>query len=469
MFGLGRRRDGLAVKSESVSAQASDADTFHLALAACLRELAAGNFEKDLTCEKALPSTDAARELATALRALAGNLQTRASRDLDASVALTINSNEAAIRSARLIAASRHTSEKTQILASASTEMVASVKAISETSHAAADEAGQMRLIVEEGVSAVRRVTGTMEGIAASVTDASSKVTDLSVASEEIGSIVSTIEAIASQTNLLALNATIEAARAGEYGKGFAVVATEVKNLSQQTSRATEDIKARIGRLRSEMARIVEAMSTGAAAVATGTSEMSDLAAKIDAAGVRTVAVSTKMDEIAGILAEQNAAIDEVSRGITNIAELSASNVDEVTQLSEVIDNNQSHLSKQLQGLADCSFPHKITRLAKADHVIWKKRLVDMSVGRTKLLAEELSDHHSCRLGKWYYSDASAEFRSHQDFRALEKPHAAVHQHGKEAARLFAAGNFDAALREITEVEHASEEVLAHLDRLSSL
>lgn len=468
MFGLGRRSNGLAAKEQAVSGQASDSDAFCLALAACLRELAAGNFEKDLACKGALPDTDSARELASALRALASNLQSRASSDLDASVALTINSNEAAIRSARLIAASRHTSEKTQILASASTEMVASVKAISETSHAAADEAGQMRAIVEEGVSAVRRVTGTMEGIAASVTDASSKVTDLSVASEEIGSIVSTIEAIASQTNLLALNATIEAARAGEYGKGFAVVATEVKNLSQQTSRATEDIKARIGRLRSEMARIIEAMSTGAAAVATGTSEMSDLAAKIDAAGDRTVAVSTKMDEIAGILAEQNAAIDEVSRGINNIAELSSANAEEVTKLSEVIDSNQSHLSKQLQYLADCSFPHKITRLAKADHVIWKKRLVDMSVGRAKLRAEELSDHHSCRLGKWYYSDASAEYRGHVDFRALEKPHAAVHQHGKEAARLFAAGNFDAALGEIAAVEHASEEVLAHLDRLSS-
>ncbi len=467
-FGRGRANGSAAEKSAPVHTVQLDSEGFHTALANCLRALADGDFEKDLTCSGAKPASPAADELVAVVRELAAKLQQRASQDLDANVALTINSNEAAIRSARMISTARHTSEQTQILASASTEMVASVKAISETSHSAADEATQMRQIVGAGVDAVRRVTATMEGIAASVRDASAKVTDLSAASEEIGSIVATIEAIASQTNLLALNATIEAARAGEYGKGFAVVATEVKNLSKQTSQATDDIKARIGRLRTEMARIVEAMSTGAAAVATGTTEMSDLAAKIDEAGTRTATVSTKMDEIAGILAEQNAAIDEVSRGINGIAELAAANVSEVTNLSEVIDNNQAYLGNQLQQLAQCSFPHKITRLAKADHVVWKKRLVDMSVGRTKLKAEELSDHHSCRLGKWYYSDASKEFRGEKHFRELEDPHAAVHRHGKEAARLFAAGDLDKALKEIEEVERASEEVLRHLNALSS-
>jgi methyl-accepting chemotaxis protein len=75
-------------------------------------------------------------------------------------------------------------------------------------------------------------------------------VKDLAVAVAEIGQVVALIEDVAAQTNLLALNATIEAARAGEAGKGFAVVASEVKSLAEQTGNATQDIAARIARIR---------------------------------------------------------------------------------------------------------------------------------------------------------------------------------------------------------------------------
>jgi methyl-accepting chemotaxis protein len=440
---------------------------FQDAMIQCLNDWSNGLLNRELASVDAAGLRDRVKpELIEAIHRLAKAIAARASHDLDATVELSINSNEASISGARLIAASTDQSTRCQGLASASVEMLASVRNISETSSSAAAEASATRQIVDDSVVAVRRTLETMNGIARSVNDTSAKVADLSAASAEIGSIVGTIDTIANQTNLLALNATIEAARAGEFGRGFAVVAAEVKNLSQQTSKATEDIKGRIERLQNEMAGIVEAMAGGARAVEVGMSEMSDLAQKIDQAGQRTATVSAKMDEISGILAEQNLATDEVAKGITAIADLAVANAAEVKSLADTMGKTDTSVVGMLNQLASLSLDDKVIRLAKADHVIWKKRLVDMSVGRIALKADELSDHKNCRLGKWYYGEGAASHGSKAAFRHLEEPHAAVHQHGKEAARLFGIGKLTEALAEIDKVEAASVEVLADLDKL---
>ena len=116
---------------------------------------------------------------------------------------------------------------------------------------------------------------------------------------QKIGDVVGLISSIAGQTNLLALNATIEAARAGDAGKGFAVVASEVKNLANQTAKATGDISAQIAEIQAATTEAVEAIGT----IAQTIDELSRIAASIAAS-----------------VEEQGAATQEIARNVHEAA-----------------------------------------------------------------------------------------------------------------------------------------------------
>jgi methyl-accepting chemotaxis protein len=124
--------------------------------------------------------------------------------------------------------------------------------------------------------------------------------------STKIGEVVKVITAIAAQTNLLALNATIEAARAGETGKGFAVVAGEVKELAQETSRATDDIAAR-----------VEAIQLDAQAAVGAIDQIGSIIARINDF---QATIASAVEEQSATTAEMGRGISQVDTGAQNIA-----------------------------------------------------------------------------------------------------------------------------------------------------
>ena len=115
-------------------------------------------------------------------------------------------------------------------------------------------------------------LSGAVELAVARAGHAATTIAELDASSAEIGAVVKLITGIASQTNLLALNATIEAARAGEAGLGFAVVANEVKELANETGRATGDISAQVARIRAQTGDAVRSIQEIEAAVQTLTS-----------------------------------------------------------------------------------------------------------------------------------------------------------------------------------------------------
>ncbi len=148
------------------------------------------------------------------------------------------------------------------------------------------------------------------------------QVTHLSETATKIGDVVTLINNIATQTNLLALNATIEAARAGEMGKGFAVVAGEVKNLANQTAKATEDITSQIGEIQ------------GATREAVGS--INEIAETVQEVMQISTAISAAIEE-------QSAATGEISRSIQTASESTRVVVEGVGRLEGVaVDANQA-------------------------------------------------------------------------------------------------------------------------------
>ena len=331
---------------------------------------------------------------------------------------------------------------------------------------AATGEAGAVQGVAESGRRDAEQAVASMANIANAVQGAAGRVDGLAEASAQIGEIVQQIEGIASQTNLLALNATIEAARAGDAGKGFAVVASEVKSLATQTARATVDIRTRIDKLRAEMAAIVASMRDGAAAVEQGQTVILETGRGMQKIGTQIDALSGRIREISTILGQQASGAQEVAAAAVLIAGMAGRNVTAISDIIAILDRLDPVTSAAISSLTKREIEDLTLHLARSDHMLWRKKLAKMVVGKLQLDPDELTSHHNCRLGKWYDRIQDPALRNHPSFARLEEPHRLVHAHGIEAAKRFKNGDLDGALAEMAHVAEGSRGVLQRLDEL---
>ncbi|SHN15076.1 methyl-accepting chemotaxis protein [Roseibium suaedae] len=178
------------------------------------------------------------------------------------------------------------------------------------------------------------------------------KVASLDAAAQKIGEVVSLIQAIAEQTNLLALNATIEAARAGEAGRGFAVVAAEVKELANQTSKATEEISSQIHAIQGstretvavieDITKIMEQVSGYTTAIADAVGEQ----------GLATREISSNVQEAAQGTHLATVNMHTVANGATMTAQTADDVLASTNRTAESTDNLRNKIEAFLRDVA---------------------------------------------------------------------------------------------------------------------
>ncbi len=401
------------------------------------------------------------------LKELADALHGRALNEAKRVVEISIHANESVTATAEMMREVTHVDKRAHEIAAAARQLKTSVLEISQSITSANDEAQTAHQLTEQGQRAADEAVATMESIARAVESAAARVDALAQASEQIGEIVNQIEAVAKQTNLLALNATIEAARAGEAGKGFAVVASEVKNLANQTARATDTIRTRISGLREEMSAIVVSMQEGADAVQQGRTTIAQTGEDMREINHQVVSVGGRIRDISAIMTQQSQASDQVASDIAVIAEMTRSNVTSISNVIGIMDDLDPIVAATVGELTKFEIKDLTLHLAKSDHMIWRKKLAEMLVGRVTLKPDELTNHHTCRLGKWYDAVPAGVLRDHPAFRRLESPHCEVHAHGIEAARLYQQGDLEGAVAEVKKAAEASKGVMTELNSLS--
>jgi methyl-accepting chemotaxis protein len=283
---------------------------------------------------------------------------------LNAAFATTVQAIQADAKqlvsiSEKTITAMRQVSQSSNIQNDRSGDVASSIEEISVSiDHVSAHSTETLHIatvsekMTQQGEQDVQHTLNALKQVVDKSTLITTSIQGLGAQSIEINKILEVIKEIANQTNLLALNAAIEAARAGENGRGFAVVAEEVRNLSQRTAQAAEEIGAMVVTISASTSQVVNNTQHWSQTLNATTTQSNHLNEVMGTMTGNTHLVVKSVEGIQGALSEQSLAVTQIVNHISDIAHMAERNADAVTALlNDVaqIETLASHLREQVQ------------------------------------------------------------------------------------------------------------------------
>ena len=315
-----------------------------LGVAGMLRDIASG--EGDLTQRLKYQGRDELGELAGWFNRFLDKLQPII-RDVKASVQdARATADQSAALSTQTSAGMQQQFREIEQVATASQEMSATAHDVANSAAMAADAARGADGATRDGLAVIDQTTRAIDELARDMSQAMTQVEGLAASSEQIGSVLEVIRAIAEQTNLLALNAAIEAARAGEAGRGFAVVADEVRNLAKRTQDSVEEIRQVIEGLQNGTREVVTAMHSSHQQAQGSVSQVEQAVAALQRIGEAVGVINDMNLQIASAAEDQSAVAEEINRnvaGIRDVTESLSGQAQESAQISQSLNDLANH------------------------------------------------------------------------------------------------------------------------------